>query len=141
VARLLAWWLLGSSLVVTLLRWAVGAGRHGEARFREQYAGALPAPGAAADRAAFDALGTCIACGLCDRAAPPDGAGLASGLTSVVLVASRSVQDLVASADELARYDASSLAAREQDCPTRFPLRRLAALARRFAGSGATPPT
>ncbi len=59
----------------------------------------------------------------------------------MVLVASRSVQDLVASADELARYDTPSLAAREQDCPTRFPLRRLAALARRFAGSGVTPPT
>jgi hypothetical protein len=141
VARLLAWWLLGSSLIVTLLRWAVGAGRRGEARFRAQYAGDLPAPGDAADRAAFDALGTCIACGLCDRAAPLEGAGLASGLTSVVLVASRSVRDLVASADELAGYDASSLAAREQECPTRFPLRRLAALARRFAGSDAAPPT
>jgi len=141
MARLLAWWLLGSSLVFTVLRWLVGAGRQGEARFRAQYAGYLPPPGAAGDRAAFDALGTCVACGLCDRAAPPAAATHAPGLTSLVLVASRSVPDLVAAADDLARYDAATLAARERDCPTRFSLGGLAVLARRLAGSAARPPT
>ncbi len=147
MARLLAWWLLGWSLVFTLVRWVAGAGRRGEARFREQYAGDLPALGDDADRAAFDTLGTCIACGLCDRvapSAPPEAEALAPGLTSLVLVASRSVPDLVASAAELARFDAASLAAREQDCPTRFPLGRLAELAQRFAAAAAVdarPPT
>ncbi len=145
MARLFAWWLLGWSLVFTLVRWVAGAGRRGEARFREQYAGDLPPPGDAGDRAAFDALGTCIACGLCDRAAPTAPAApeaLAPGLTSLVLVASRSVPDLIASAADLARFDAAALEALELDCPTRYPLGRLVALAQRFAAAAAPqPPT
>jgi hypothetical protein len=131
--RLLALWLLALALLRTLWRRARGERRPGLELFRENYAEDGLTSLSAADRAQMPDFARCIACGRCDRDDGPRIAtsqGQFQGTMNLVLAATRSLPDYAAAARSFAYLTDVELERKEGLCPTRVPLRRLAAFVR-----------
>ncbi len=135
--RLKALFLLGLALVRTLVLRLFGGGRRGIAAFRENYAADGLAPISVAQRDAMPEFGRCIACGLCDRGELgriARSGGAYAGVMELMLAASRSLPDFGAAAIAFAHVPDDVLAGKELVCPTRVPMRKIAAFVRDKAG-------
>lgn len=132
-ARLKALSLLAWALVRTLGRRLMGRSRQGIAAFRGNYdADALP-PVSAGEREDMAEFGRCIACGLCDRgesARVAASGGRYRGVMAFVLAGTRSMPDFVWAASTIEGLGDDVLRDKEQICPTRVPLVRLAGFVR-----------
>ena len=96
----------------------------------------------AAERRTLPLLSGCITCGLCDvgegvRAAASHGAY--AGTMDLVLASSRSMPDYDAGARSFAEVSDARLAELEARCPTRVPMRKLAAFVRAKAAQVTAP--
>jgi hypothetical protein len=134
---LLAW-----AMIRTLVAPLFGA-RRGLSAFQASYAAdRLPAV-TPEERRELPAFGRCVACGLCDvgegaRAAASCGAY--AGVMDLMLASSRSMPDFDVASRTFDAVGEERLAELEARCPTRVPMRRIAAFVRRKAKelSGAT---
>jgi hypothetical protein len=130
--RLHALALLAWALVRSLLAPIFGA-RRGLAEFKANYAGDRLPPVAPDERRMLPKMGGCIACGLCDvgeglRAAA--SGGVYAGTMDLMLASSRSMPDYDAAALSFAAVPDERLAELESRCPTRVPMRTIAAFVR-----------
>ena len=136
--RLKALVLLAFALLRTLWRRAWNGRIVGLTRFRENYADDGLTSVSESERRDMREFGRCIACGRCDRG---DGAritqskGQYRGTMGLVLAASRSMPDYRAAARGFAYLSDHELEQKEGVCPTRVPLRRLAAFVRSNAAA------
>jgi hypothetical protein len=127
---LLAW-----AMIRTLVAPLFGA-RRGLAAFQASYAAdRLPAI-TPEERRALPAFGGCVACGLCDvgegaRAAASSGAY--AGVMDLMLASSRSMPDFDVAARSFEAVGEERLGQLEARCPTRVPMRRIAAFVRNKA--------
>lgn len=134
--------LLGWALVRTLLGNFFGRKR-GLREFEASYAPDRLPPMSIAERKRLPMFSGCIACGLCDigegsrRAA---SGGAYAGVMDLILAASRSMPDFDASVDAFDRVGEARLAELEKLCPTRVPMRAIAAFVRGKAKEIAPPP-
>ncbi len=116
-------------LAYGLLRSMLGAlfgRRRGLAAFMTSYApDRLPAL-SPSERANLPAMSSCIACGICGHE-----------VMSVMLAGARSMPDFDASTKLLARLTDKQLAMLEPRCPTRVPMRQIAAFVRTKAADAA----
>jgi hypothetical protein len=139
--RVHALFILAWALIRSLLAPLFG-GRRGLAAFKADYAAdRLPAL-AADERRMLPTLSGCIACGLCDvgegvRAASSHGRY--AGTMDLVLASSRSMPDYDAALRSFAAVSDERLAELEARCPTRVPMRRLAAFVRTKASELESP--
>jgi hypothetical protein len=130
--QLRAVFLLAWAMIRTLFAPLLGA-RRGLAAFRASYAAdRLPAV-TPAERRELPAFGGCVACGLCDvgegaRAAASGGAY--AGVMDLMLASSRSMPDFDVAARSFDAVGDDRLAELEARCPTRVPMRRIAAFVR-----------
>jgi succinate dehydrogenase/fumarate reductase-like Fe-S protein len=138
---ILAWALLRSLLAPLL------GTRRGLADFCRSYASDRLPPVTAEQRRLLPQLSGCIACGLCDvgeGARMARSAGTYAGVMDLMLASSRSMPDYDAAARSFQAVGEERLAALEQRCPTRVPMRRLAAFvlekAREIAAQGEAQP-
>jgi hypothetical protein len=115
-ATLLFW-----ALLRTLFAPLVG-GRRGLPDFKASYAPDRLPPVAPDERRTLSRLGGCIACGLCDAADP--------GVMDLMLASSRSMPDFDVAVESFAAHSDERLARLEARCPTRVPMRKVAALVR-----------
>ncbi|MBV9945947.1 MAG: hypothetical protein JOZ69_03775 [Myxococcales bacterium] len=132
MGRLHALLILAWALVRSLLAPLVGAQR-GLADFRRSYAADRLPPVSPDERASLPAMSGCIACGLCDvgeggRIAA--SAGAYRGVMDLMLASSRSMPDYDAAARSFDAVGDDRLAELEARCPTRVPMRRVAAFVR-----------
>ncbi len=130
--------LLALALVRTL--WRLAWHRHidGLTRFRENYAEDGLTSISEEDRRAMGSFGRCIACGRCDRGDEQkvlDSHGQYKGTMGLMLAASRSMPDYRAAARGFAFLSDFELEQKESLCPTRVPMRRLAAFVRSNAAA------
>jgi len=132
-------------LVWALLR-SVLAGLFGQRRgieaFRTSYAADRLPPFGEEERRLAPHLGACIACGLCDvgeGAAIARSAGRYAGVMDLMLASSRSMPDYDAAVRSFEAVGDDRLAELERRCPTRVPMRRLAAFVRAKAAEMASP--
>jgi hypothetical protein len=107
--------------------------RRGLAAFRQSYARDRLVAVDADERRALSSFGGCIACGLCDvgegaRAAA--SGGVYAGVMDLVLASSRSMPDFDVAARSFEAVGDERLAKLEARCPTRVPMRRIAAFVR-----------
>jgi hypothetical protein len=127
-AALLLFWALVRSLLAPLL-----SGRRGLPEFKASYAPDRLPPVAADERRALPKLSGCVACGLCDlgegvRAA--EAGGIYAGTMDLMLASSRSMPDYDVAVASFAKVSDARLAELEARCPTRVPMRRVAAFVR-----------
>jgi hypothetical protein len=130
--------LLALALIRTAWRLSWGVGRAGLARFRENYAADGLTAVSPEQRSEMREFGRCIACGRCNRGDGPlivASRGRFQGTMGLVLAASRSMPDYAAAAQVLAYLNDDDLQRKEALCPTRVPLRRLAAFVQAHAGA------
>jgi len=132
---LLAW-----ALARTLVGNAFGL-RRGLAEFEKSYAADRLPPMSPAERRALPAFSRCIACGLCDvgegaRAAASGGAY--GGVMDLMLASSRSMPDFDAAVTAFAAVGDEQLRRLEARCPTRVPMREIAAFVRAKAAEVAS---
>lgn len=130
--RLAALFLLAWSLLRTVVASLFGQER-GLARFRANYAPDRLPPLDVEERRVLPLLSGCIACGLCDvgeAARIGASSGSYAGPMDLALASSRSMPDFDAALVSLARTTDADLARVELLCPTRVPLRRIAAFVR-----------
>ena len=124
--------LLGWALVRTLLGNFFGRKR-GLKDFEKSYAPDRLPPMSPAERKRLPMFSGCIACGLCDigegsrRAA---SGGAYAGVMDLILAASRSMPDFDASVHAFECVGDERLAELEKLCPTRVPMRAIAAFVR-----------
>jgi hypothetical protein len=127
-AGLLLAWALVRTLVVNLL-----GGRRGLADFQKSYAADRLPPMSPAERRALPTFSGCIACGLCDigegsrRAA---SGGVYAGVMDLMLASARSMPDHDAAVSAFDAIGDERLAELEPRCPTRVPMREVAAFVR-----------
>jgi succinate dehydrogenase/fumarate reductase-like Fe-S protein len=127
-----AFLILAWALLRTLVAPLFGA-RRGLVAFEASYAkDRLPAV-RPEERRALSAFGGCIACGLCDvgegaRAAA--SGGVYAGVMDLMLASSRSMPDFDVAARSFEAIGDERLAELEARCPTRVPMRRIAAFVR-----------
>ena len=134
--RLHALFILALCLVKSLLAPLFGA-RRGLREFREDYGPDRLPPVTPDERRVLPLLSGCIACGLCDigegvRAVRSGGAY--AGAMDLMLASSRSMPDFDAALRSFAAVSDARLAELERRCPTRVPMRTVAAFVR---GKGA----
>ena len=127
-----ALFILAWALVRSLVAGLFGA-RRGLADFRDAYAADRLRPVTSEERTVLPTFSGCIACGLCDvgegiRIA--GSRGMYSGTMDLMLASSRSLPDQDAALISLAHTTDARLEALEARCPTRVPMRRLAAFVR-----------
>lgn len=108
-------------------------GARGIAAFRRQYEADRLPPLAPDERRLLPTFGGCIACGLCEvgegvRIAASYGAY--AGPMDLVLASSRSMPDFDVGAVSFAALTDERLAELEARCPTRVPMRKIAAFVR-----------
>ena len=133
LGRLAALWMLAVALLRVLLRWLSGGRAGGLQRFRQHYGPEGLVPLSPSERAEVASFGRCVGCGLCDRG---EGARIAGsggryqGVMQLMLAAGRTTLDRDAAARALHFIDDEALEAKEQRCPTRVPMRRIAAFVR-----------
>jgi hypothetical protein len=101
--------------------------------FRANYAADRLPPVAPDERRVLPTLSGCIACGLCDvgegaRAAASHGTY--GGAMDLMLASSRSMPDYDAAVRSFSAVSDARLAELEARCPTRVPMRKLAAFVR-----------
>jgi hypothetical protein len=130
--RLYALLLLAWALVRSLLAPLVGT-RRGLAEFQASYAADRLPPVGPKERRILPTLSGCIACGLCDvgegmREAASCGAY--AGTMDLMLASSRSMPDFDAAVRSFAAIPDERLAELEARCPTRVPMREVAAFVR-----------
>ncbi len=121
-------WALVRSLVAPLF----GA-RRGLAEFRASYAPDRLPTVAPDERRMLAKMGACIACGLCDvgeGARAATSAGAYAGTMDLMLASSRSMPDYDATVRSFAIVSDARLAVLEARCPTRVPMRAIAAFVR-----------
>jgi hypothetical protein len=141
MGRLHALLILAWALLRSLLAPFVGA-RRGLADFRRSYAGDRLAPIAADERQSLSRMSGCIACGLCDAG---EGARIArsggtyAGVMDLMLASSRSMPDYDAAVRSFDAVGDERLAELEGRCPTRVPMRRIAAFVRTKAAEMGEP--
>jgi succinate dehydrogenase/fumarate reductase-like Fe-S protein len=103
------------------------------ADFRRSYAHDRLSPMAPDERRCLPQLSGCIACGLCDvgeGARIARSGGAYSGVMDLMLASSRSMPDYDAAVRSFQAVGDERLAELEARCPTRVPMRRLAAFVR-----------
>jgi succinate dehydrogenase/fumarate reductase-like Fe-S protein len=129
--RLHALWLLSWAFLAMLAKKVLHVGPRGLALYRANYEAG---PGDDfIESAELDRFSRCIACGRCDRG---DGERIASsrgaypGTMALMLASSRSVTDRVNAREALRFISDGELAEKERLCPTRVPMRRVAAFLR-----------
>jgi len=132
LARIHAGWLLGTSLLLTLLRRLFGS-PYGLELFKRNFHEDRLLPLTTEEHRALPSLSACIACGRCDegeaRPQPPQW----RGMMAFTLSASRSMPDYEAAAGMVARFDDDTLSRLEGRCPARIPFRRMAGFVRGYA--------
>ncbi len=136
--RVHALFILAWALVRSLVAGLLGL-RRGLADFQRSYAPDRLQPVSPADRTAMPTFGGCIACGLCDVG---EGVRIASsrgayrGTMDLMLASSRSMPDHDAALASFAATSDVRLAELEARCPTRVPMRRIAAWVRGSVRAG-----
>ena len=129
MGRLHALLILAWALVRSVLTSLVGA-RRGLADFRRSYAADRLPPVTADERRLLPLLSGCIACGLCDvgeGARIVRSGGVYAGVMDLMLASSRSMPDCDVAARSFEAVGDDRLAELEARCPTRVPMRALAA--------------
>ncbi len=135
MGRIHALLILAWALVRSLLAPLVGA-RRGLADFRRSYAADRVAPLTPQEREELPKFSGCIACGLCnvgEGASMVRAAGAYAGVMDLMLASSRSVPDYDAAVRSFDAVGDERLAQLEARCPTRVPMRRVAAFVRKKA--------
>jgi hypothetical protein len=132
VERLYALLLLSWALIRSLLALLFGP-RRGLAEFQASYAADRLPPLAPKERRTLPTLSGCVACGLCDVGEGLREArsrGVYAGTMDLMLASSRSMPDFDAAARSFAAIPDERLAELEARCPTRVPMREVAAFVR-----------
>lgn len=127
--RIKAILLLAWAVIRTVFRRLFSARVDGLARFRDNYAADRLPPVTPSERQELVAFGRCIACGLCDRGESSRIAGSAGryrGIMPLMLAASRSMPDFHAAQLSFSHVSDQVLEQKEQLCPTRVPMRKIA---------------
>ncbi len=141
MGRLHALLILAWALVRSLLAPLVGA-RRGLADFRRSYAADRLSPITPEERSLLPTMSGCIACGLCDvgeGARIARSGGTYAGVMDLMLASSRSMPDYDAAVRSFDAIGDPRLAELEGRCPTRVPMRRLAAFVRAKAAEMGGP--
>ena len=141
MGRLHALLILAWALVRSLLAPLFGA-RRGLSDFRRTYAADRVPPVAADERRYLPTLSGCIACGLCnvgegERMAASQG--IYAGVMDLMLASSRGMPDFDATVRSFDAIGEERLAQLERRCPTRVPMRQLAAFVRAKAAEVSAP--
>ncbi len=105
----------------------------GVADFREHYAPDRLPPVGASERKQLPMFGGCIACGLCDIGQgelTQISRGRYTGVMDLMIASSRSMPDYDAATASFAAIGDAKLAELEAICPTRVPMRKIAAFVR-----------
>jgi succinate dehydrogenase/fumarate reductase-like Fe-S protein len=145
MGRLHAFFLLAWALLRSVLTSLLG-GRRGLADFQRSYAADRLPPVTPEERRELPQLGGCIACGVCDvgeGARIVRSGGLYAGVMDLMLASSRSMPDYDAASRSFDAVGENRLTELEARCPTRVPMRRVAAFVRGKAAevkSGMTLP-
>jgi hypothetical protein len=111
-----------------------GDERTGKQKFLDNYAREGLLPTSAEDRETLHAASRCIHCGLCDAYDPALSSlprTLYDGASVMPVAWSRATPDLPTAREALVRIHPEQLARAEAVCPTRVPLRRVAAYLQR----------
>lgn len=132
IARLHAGWLLGTSLLVTLVRRLFGR-PYGLALFKHNYREDRLLPLTTGEHVALPSWSACIACGRCDEGAARPQPPTWRGMMAFMLSASRSMPDYEAAASMVAKLDDAVLARLEGRCPARIPFRRVVGFVRGYS--------
>jgi succinate dehydrogenase/fumarate reductase-like Fe-S protein len=141
MGRVHALLLLAWALVRSLLAPFFGR-RRGLADFRRSYAADRVPAVDPEERALLPQLSGCIACGLCnvgEGAAMVRSQGAYAGVMDLMLASSRSMPDYDAAVRSFDAVGERRLAELEARCPTRVPMRRVAAFVRAKAAEVAGP--
>jgi hypothetical protein len=142
MGRLHALFILAWALIRSLAAPLLGT-RRGLRDFRRSYAADRLPPVSPEERRLLPALGGCVACGLCDVG---EGARIArargayAGVMDLMLASSRSMPDYDAAVRSFDAVGDARLAELEARCPTRVPMRKVAAFVRAKAAEVAAPP-
>jgi hypothetical protein len=132
MGRLHALFLLAWALVRSLVAPLFGA-RRGLADFRRSYAADRLPPMTPEERRILPQLSGCIACGLCDvgeGARIARSQGVYAGVMDLMLASSRNIPDFDAAVRSFDAVGDERLAVLEARCPTRVPMRQVAAFVR-----------
>jgi hypothetical protein len=127
-ALLILAWAFVRSLVAPLL-----GGRRGLDDFRRSYAADRLPPVTPDERRRLPGLSGCVACGLCDvgeGARMVRSKGGYAGVMDLMLASSRSMPDFDAAVRSFDAVGDDRLAQLEERCPTRVPMRQVAAFVR-----------
>jgi succinate dehydrogenase/fumarate reductase-like Fe-S protein len=130
-ALLLLAWALIRSIIAPFF-----GGRRGLADFQRSYARDRLPPIDPEERRLLPRFSGCVACGLCDigeGAAIVRSHGTYGGVMDLMLASSRNIPDYDVAARSFEAVGDERLKALEQRCPTRVPMRRLAAFVRNKA--------
>jgi hypothetical protein len=143
VGRLHAVVLLAWALLRSLLAPVLGT-RRGLAEFRKSYAADRLPPLSPDQRRALPLFTGCIACGLCDvgeGARVARSGGTYAGVMDLMLASSRNMPDFDAAVRSFEAVGDDRLAELETRCPTRVPMRQVAAFVKAKAAElGEAPP-
>ncbi len=119
-----------------LVKKIFATGPRGIALFRANFAAEGLSSLDPVERAEFPTFSRCIACGRCnagDGARIAASAGAYPGTMALMLASSRSMPEFGAAKEALAWISDEELAQKEATCPTRVPMRRVAAFVRAHA--------
>jgi hypothetical protein len=134
--RLYALVLLAWALVRTMVKKIFGGAPRGLALFEANFEAERLTSLSETERSEINTFSRCIACGRCDAG---DGerigasGGAYPGTMALMLASSRSMPDFAAAADAFRFVSDDDLEEKERLCPTRVPMRRIAAFVRRHA--------
>jgi len=134
--RLHALLLLSWAFLVMLVKKVLGTGPRGIALFRANFKAEHLSSITATERLELASFSRCIACGRCDAGDGPRIAasnGTYPGTMALMVASSRSLPDFAAAAEALRFISDADLATKEGVCPTRVPMRRVAAFLRAHA--------
>jgi hypothetical protein len=132
MGRLHALIILGWALVRSLLAPLFGR-RRGLAEFRRSYAADRLSPISPEERRVLPELSGCIACGLCnvgEGSRIARSAGAYAGVMDLMLASARNIPDFDVAARSFDAVGDDRLAQLELRCPTRVPMRKVAAFVR-----------
>lgn len=134
--RLHAFVLLAWAFSVMAAKKLFGQGPRGLQLFQANFEAERLTSLSAAERSEITTFSRCIACGRCDAG---DGERIAAsrgaypGTMAIMLASSRSMPEFGATLDALRFISDEELAEKETRCPTRVPMRRIAAFIRSHA--------
>jgi hypothetical protein len=142
MGRLYALFILAWALIRSLAAPLLGT-RRGLRDFRRSYAPDRLPPVSPEERRLLPSLTGCVACGLCDvgeGARIARSGGVYAGVMDLMLASSRSMPDFDAAVRSFDAVGDARLAELEARCPTRVPMRQVAAFVRAKAAELAAPP-